>query len=392
MTTARRPEDLPVLDVLPALIAALDAGSNAVLVAPPGAGKTTAVAPALLDRPWAADRRILLLSPRRLAARAAAERMAARRGEPAGRTIGYRTRLDSKIGPATRIEVLTEGVFTNLIQRDPELAGVAAVLFDEVHERSLEGDFGLALALDAQGALRPDLRLVAMSATLDGAKYSRLLAGPVIEAQGRMFPVTHRYLGRTTGERLEDAMARAIGQALREEEGSLLVFLPGAAEIERTAERLMPPAGVEVHKLYGALEGSVQRAAIEPPPPGRRKIVLATSIAETSLTIDGVRVVIDSGVARRPRYERATGLTRLVTERASQAAVTQRAGRAGRTAPGVAWRLWTEGETRGFPPFDPPEILESDLTGLVLDLAIWGVGDPGQLSWLDPPPAAAVAE
>ncbi|MFC3713973.1 ATP-dependent helicase HrpB [Sphingoaurantiacus capsulatus] len=384
--------DLPVLYVLPELIAALDAGRNAVLVAPPGAGKTTAVAPALLDRPWAEGQRILLLSPRRLAARAAAERMASLRGEPAGRTIGYRTRLDSKISAATRVEVLTEGVFTNLIQRDPELAGVAAVLFDEVHERSLEGDFGLALALDAQGALRPDLRIVAMSATLDGAKYARLLDGPVIEAQGRMYPVAHRYLGRRADERIEDAVARAIGQALREEEGSLLAFLPGAAEIERTAERLAPPADVEVHKLYGALDGSVQRAAIEPAPAGRRKVVLATSIAETSLTIDGVRVVIDSGLARRPRYERATGLTRLVTERASQAAVAQRAGRAGRTAPGVAWRLWEEGETRGLPPFDPPEILESDLTGLVLDLAIWGVADPGQLQWLDPPPAAAVAE
>ncbi len=384
--------DLPVLDVLPELIAALDEGSNAVLVAPPGAGKTTAVAPALLDRPWAADQRILLLSPRRLAARAAAERMASLRGEPAGRTIGYRTRLDSRVSAATRVEVLTEGVFTNLIQRDPELAGVAAVLFDEVHERSLEGDFGLALALDAQGALRPDLRLVAMSATLDGAKFAGLLGGPVIEAQGRMYPVAHRYLGRRPDERVEDAMARAIGQALREETGSLLAFLPGAAEIERTAERLSPPADIEVHKLYGALEGSVQRAAIEPPPPGRRKVVLATSIAETSLTIDGVRVVIDSGLARRPRYERSTGLTRLVTERASQAAVAQRAGRAGRTAPGVAWRLWEEGETRGLPPFDPPEILESDLTGLVLDLAIWGVADPAQLSWLDSPPVAAVAE
>lgn len=384
--------DLPVLDVLPDLVAALDAGANAVLVAPPGAGKTTAVAPALLDRPWVAGRRILLLSPRRLAARAAAERMASLRGEAAGKTIGYRTRLDSRVSAATRVEVLTEGVFTNLIQRDPELDGVAAVLFDEVHERSLEGDFGLALALDAQGALRPDLRLVAMSATLDGAKYAGLLGGPVIEAQGRMFPVDHRYLGRTPNERIEDAMARAIGQALREETGSLLAFLPGAAEIERTAERLRPPEGVEVHKLYGALEGSEQRAAIEPAPPGRRKVVLATSIAETSLTIDGVRVVIDSGLARRPRYERSTGLTRLVTERASQAAVAQRAGRAGRTAPGVAWRLWEAGETRGLPPFDPPEILESDLTGLVLDLAIWGVADPGQLKWLDPPPAAAVAE
>lgn len=384
--------DLPVLDVLPELIVALDAGANAVLVAPPGAGKTTAVAPALLDRPWAAGKRILLLSPRRLAARAAAERMASLRGEPAGRTIGYRTRLDSKVSRDTRVEVLTEGVFTNLIQSDPELPGVAAVLFDEVHERSLEGDFGLALALDAQGALRPGLRLVAMSATLDGAKYARLLEGPVIEAQGRMFPVTHRYLGRVPNERVEDSVARAVRQALQEETGSVLAFLPGAAEIERTAERLAVPADVEVHKLYGALDGSVQRAAIEPAPPGRRKVVLATSIAETSLTIDGVRVVVDSGLARRPRYERSTGLTRLVTERASQAAVAQRAGRAGRTAPGVAWRLWAEGETRGLPPFDPPEILESDLTGLVLDLAIWGVADPGQLKWLDIPPSSAVAE
>lgn len=384
--------DLPVLDVLPELIAALDEGRNAVLVAPPGAGKTTAVAPALLDRPWTAGKRILLLSPRRLAARAAAERMAALRGEAAGRTVGYRTRLDSRVSRDTRVEVLTEGVFTNLIQSDPELSGIAAVLFDEVHERSLEGDFGLALALDAQAALRPDLRLVAMSATLDGARYAGLLEAPVVEAQGRMYPVRHIYLGRAPHERIEDSVSRAIGQALREEEGSILAFLPGAAEIERTAERLVVPAGVEVHKLYGALDGSVQRAAIEPPPPGRRKVVLATSIAETSLTIDGVRIVVDSGLARRPRYERSTGLTRLVTERASQAAVTQRAGRAGRTAPGVAWRLWEEGETRGLAPFDPPEILESDLTGLVLDLAIWGVSDPGQLRWLDPPPSAAVAE
>lgn len=384
---------LPVEAVLPDLVAALDVQPNAVLVAPPGAGKTTAVAPALLDRPWATAKRILLLSPRRLAARAAAERMAALRRESVGRTIGYRTRLDSKVSRDTRVEVVTEGIFTRLIQDQPDLPGIAAVLFDEVHERSLEGDFGLALALDAQGALREDLRIVAMSATLDGARYAGLLGNaPVIEAEGRMFPVTHRYIGRDPRERIEDAMSRAVTQALREEEGSLLAFLPGAAEIERTAERLVVPGDVDVHRLYGALEGSVQRAAIEPAPPGRRKVVLATSIAETSITIDGVRVVIDSGLARRPRYERATGLTRLVTERASQAAVTQRAGRAGRTAPGVAWRLWEEAQTAGLPRFDPPEILESDLTGLVLDLAIWGVSDPASLRWLDPPPAAAVAE
>lgn len=385
--------DLPVLDVLPDLIAALDGAGQAVLVAPPGAGKTTAVAPALLDRPWAEGRRILLLSPRRLAARAAAERMADLAGEPVGRTIGYRTRLDSKVSAATRVEVITEGIFTRLIQDDPELSGIAAVLFDEVHERSLDGDLGLALALDARAALRPDLRLVAMSATLDGARYAALMGdAPVIEAQGRMYPITLRHLGRDPRERIEDAVARAVHGALREEEGSLLVFLPGAAEIERTAERLVLPADTELHRLYGALEGSVQRAAIAPAPPGRRKVVLATSIAETSLTIDGVRVVIDSGLARRPRYERATGLTRLVTERASQAAVTQRAGRAGRTAPGAAWRLWEEAQTGGLPRFDPPEMLESDLAGLLLDLAIWGVADPGTLRWLDPPPAPAIAE
>ncbi len=385
--------DLPVLNVLPQLIAALDVGPNAVLVAPPGAGKTTAVAPALLDRPWAAGKRILLLSPRRLAARAAAERMAGLAGEAVGRTIGYRTRMDSRVSAATRIEVITEGIFTRLIQDDPELTDIAAVLFDEVHERSLEGDLGMALVLDAQAGLRPDLRIVAMSATLDGGRYAELLGGaPLIEAQGRMFPVEHRYLGRDVGERTEEAMARAIRRALTEETGSILAFLPGAAEIERTFERLDPPADVDVHRLYGALEGSAQRAAIEPAMPGRRKVVLATSIAETSLTIDGVRVVVDSGLARRPRYERSTGLTRLVTERVSQAAATQRAGRAGRTAPGIALRLWSEGETRGLQPFDPPEILESDLTGLLLDLAIWGVADPATLRWLDPPPAAAVAE
>ena len=385
--------NLPVLAVLPDLLAALRAGSNAVLVAPPGAGKTTAVAPALLDQPWVAGKRILLLSPRRLAARAAAERMASQADEPVGRTIGYRTRMDSRVSAATRIEVITEGIFTRLIQDDPELSRIAAVLFDEVHERSLDGDLGMALALDAQSALRPDLRIVAMSATLDGGRYVDLLGGaPLIEAQGRMYPVEHRYIGRDTQERIEDAMARAIRRALADEAGSILAFLPGAAEIERTFERLDPPADTEVHRLYGALDGTAQRAAIEPAPPGRRKLVLATSIAETSLTIDGVRVVIDSGLARRPRYERATGLTRLVTERVSQAAATQRAGRAGRTAPGIAIRLWSEGETRGLHPFDPPEILESDLTGLLLDLAIWGVSDPASLCWLDLPPATAVAE
>jgi ATP-dependent helicase HrpB len=385
-------EPLPVEAVLPEVIAALDARETAVLVAPPGAGKTTMVAPALLGCPWAAGKRILLLSPRRLAARAAAERMAALRSEAVGQTIGYRTRMDSKVGPGTRVEVLTEGIFARMIIDDPELTGVAAVLFDEVHERNLEGDLGLALAIDARGALRPDLRLLAMSATLDGARYAALLDAPVIESAGRMFPVTPIYLGRDPRERIEDAMARAIHRALASEPGSILAFLPGSAEIERTADRLVLPADTDLHRLYGALEGSVQRAAIAPPPTGRRKVVLATSIAETSLTIDGVRVVIDSGLARRARYDRNTATTQLVTERAAQSAVTQRAGRAGRTATGVAWRLWEKAATAGLPPFDPPEMLQADLAGLVLDLRLWGVTNPASLAWLDPPPPVAVAE
>lgn len=358
-----------------------------MLVAPPGAGKTTAIAPALLGEPWC-DGQILLLSPRRLAARAAAERMAELAGEPVGRTIGYATRLDSKQSRDTRILVVTEGIFVNRIQSDPELAGVSAVLFDEVHERSLDSDFGLALALDAQGALRPDLRLVAMSATLDGGRFSALLHGaPVIESEGRSYPLDLRYLGRKGEERIEDAMAAAIRRALVEAEGGLLAFLPGVAEIDRVAERL---ADLPVLKLHGSLDSAEQRRAIAPS--ATRKIVLATSIAETSLTLDGVRIVVDSGLARRPRYDRAAGMTRLVTERASQASVTQRAGRAARQGPGVAYRLWEQAATAGLPPYDPPEILEADLSGLLLDCALWGVADPASLRWVDPPPAAAVSE
>ena len=386
---------LPVEDILPELRAALAANAPVALVAPPGAGKTTAVAPALLGEAWARSGRIILLSPRRLAARAAAERMAELAGENVGQSIGYRTRMDSRVSAATRIEVVTEGIFTRMLVADPELPGVAAVLFDEVHERSLESDVALALALEAREALRPDLRLVLMSATLDGAAYQAIVPGLVrIASEGRMFSVELRHIGRDASARIEDAMASAIRAALADEPGSVLAFLPGAAEIERTAERLEGrlPADVEVHRLYGARDGADQRAAIRPAPAGRRKVVLATSIAETSITIDGVRVVIDSGLARRPRHDRAVGLTRLVTERASQAAVTQRAGRAGRTAPGIAVRLWEAGETAGRLRFDPPEILESDLTGLVLECARWGVSDPGTLRWLDPPPRASVAE
>jgi ATP-dependent helicase HrpB len=386
---------LPVLAVLPQLQAALAGNHPVALVAPPGAGKTTAVPPALLGEEWAKRGKLILLSPRRLAARAAAERMAEQLGEAVGQTIGYRTRLDARTSAATRIEVVTEGIFARMLVSDPELAGVAGVLFDEVHERSLDSDFALALTLEARAALRPDLRLMLMSATLDVAGFAAIIPGLVqVESQGRMFPVDLRHIGRNSAERLEDAMVSAIRGALVSETGSILAFLPGVAEIERTAERLETrlPADIDLFRLHGAREASDQRAAITPPLPDRRKIVLATSIAETSITIDGVRVVVDSGLSRRPQLDRSVGLSRLVTVRSSQAAVTQRAGRAGRTAPGVAIRLWEAAETLGRVPYDPPEIMEADLAGLVLDCARWGVAEPATLPWRDPPPAAAVAE
>lgn len=386
---------LPVEAVLAEVLAALADNRAVALIAPPGAGKTTAVPPALLHAPWARAQRIILLQPRRLAARAAAERMADMLGEAVGQTIGYRTRLDSRISSATRIEVVTEGIFTRMLVADPELPGVAAVLFDEVHERSLDSDFALALTLEAREALRPDLRLLLMSATLDGSGFADIIPElRVIESLGRMFPVDLRHIGRRSEERLEDAMASAIRGALASEAGSILAFLPGVAEIERTAERLEPrlPADVDLFRLHGAREGADQRAAIAPAPPGRRKLVLATSIAETSITIDGVRVVVDSGLSRRPQLDRSVGLSRLVTVRSSQAAVTQRAGRAGRTAPGVAIRLWDAAETAGRAAFDPPEIIDADLAGLVLECARWGVAVPASLKWRDPPPAAAVAD
>ena len=386
--------ELPIFSVLPDLLAALAAGPNAVLVAPPGAGKTTTVAPALLAQPWCSGQ-VLLLSPRRLAARAAAERMAELAGESVGQTIGYSTRMDSKTSAATRVLVLTEGIFVNRIQADPELSGVSAVLFDEVHERSLDSDFGLALALEAQGAFRPDLRLLAMSATLDGARFAALMQGaPVIESEGRSHPLALRYLGRRGEQRIEDGMAQAIRTALRDEaQGDVLAFLPGVAEIARTAERLETlGSSIAVLPLHGTLTPVEQRAAIRRDPEGRRKVILATSIAETSLTIDGVRIVVDSGLARRARYDPLAATTRLVTERASQAAATQRAGRAARQGPGVAYRLWEEAATGGLPRFDPPEILDSDLAPLVLQCAAWGESDPARLNWLDPPPAPLLAE
>ncbi|MER9402716.1 ATP-dependent helicase HrpB [Mesorhizobium caraganae] len=394
MTTRPLPE-LPVSAVLPALSEALGAGNSAVLVAPPGAGKTTLVPLALLDTPWLGAGKIILLEPRRLAARAAARRMAELLGEEPGATVGYAMRMENRTSARTKILVVTEGVLARMILDDPELPGVSAVIFDEFHERSLDGDFGLALALDVQGALRPDLRLLVMSATLDGARVAKLLSGaPVIESAGRAFPVDIRYDERPAGVPVEDAMAKAIRSALAEESGSVLAFLPGQREIERTAERLQDrlSADTDIVPLYGQLDNRAQDAAIKPAPPGRRKVVLATSIAETSITIDGVRVVIDSGLSRLPRYEPASGLTRLETVRVSRASADQRAGRAGRTQPGVAIRLWRAEQTAALPAFTPPEILEADLSSLLLDCAAFGVADPASLSFLDPLPTPALNE
>jgi len=386
---------LPIHEALPELKAALARASAAVLVAPPGAGKTTVVPLELLAEPWVGSGKIIVLEPRRLAARAAAERMAQTLGEPVGQTVGFRVRMQSRISAATRIEVVTEGVFTRMILGDPELAGVACVIFDEFHERSLDADLGLALARDAQGLLREDLRILVMSATLDGAAVARLLTGaPVVESLGRAHPVVTHYLGRDDRLRLEDRVVRAVERALAEETGSVLVFLPGQGEIARTAERLAERARphVEIAPLYGALDPRDQDRAIAPAPQGKRKVVLATSIAETSLTIEGVRVVIDSGLARVPRFDPASGLTRLATVRVSRAAADQRRGRAGRTEPGVCYRLWDEAETRALPAYADPEILDADLSGLALDLARWGAKDASGLAFLDPPPAAAFAE
>ncbi|MFN7619005.1 MAG: ATP-dependent helicase HrpB [bacterium] len=387
---------LPIHAVIEPLKAALAAGNAAVLAAPPGAGKTTVVPLALLDAPWLAGGKLLVLEPRRLAARAAAERMAVTLGESTGETVGYRTRLQSRIGPNTRIEVITEGVFTRMILDDPGLEGVGGELFDEFHERSLDADLGLALARETQGLLREDLRLLVMSATLDIGGVSRLLDGaPVIEAEGRMFPVGTRYCGRNPVERIEDALTRAILLALGEENGSILVFLPGQGEIHRTAqrlaERLNDPA-VDVVPLYGALDRETQDRAIQAATVGRRKVVLATSVAETSLTIEGVRVVIDGGLSRVPRFEPSSGLTRLATVRVSRSSAEQRRGRAGRTEPGMCYRLWDEAETRGLVPHQRPEILEADLTGLALDLARWGTRSTEALALLDQPPAGAFTE
>ncbi|MCJ2123229.1 ATP-dependent helicase HrpB [Methylobacterium sp. J-077] len=386
---------LPIEAALPELRSALAARNAAVLVAPPGAGKTTRVPLDLLDAPWLGGQKIILLEPRRLAARAAAARMAQTLGEPVGGTVGLRVRLGSKISARTRIEVVTEGVFTRMVLDDPELAGIGAVLFDEFHERSLDADLGLAFACDAQGGLREDLRILVMSATLDGARVARLLGdAPVIASEGRAFPVETRYAERDPNRRIEESVAEVTLRALRADPGSVLVFLPGQAEIRRTHDLLADKVGPEVQlaPLYGALTPAEQDRAVAPAPAGTRKVVLATSIAETSLTIEGVRIVVDSGLARVPVYEPGLGLTRLVTARASRASVDQRRGRAGRTEPGLCWRLWSEGGTSALEPFTRPEILSADLAGLLLDCAAWGVTDPRRLAFLDPPPAAALTE
>ena len=388
---------LPIDSALPDLAAALSGSNAAVLVAPPGAGKTTRVPLALLGEAWVTNRKILLIEPRRLAARAAATRMASTLGEQVGDTVGLRVRFGSRVSKRTRIEVVTEGVFTRLIVDDTSLEGVAAVLFDEFHERSLDADLGLALARDAQQGLREDLKLLVMSATLDGTRVAALLAdAPVVESEGRAYPVETRYLGRDSRIPIERQVADAVERALRAESGSLLVFLPGAGEIRRAEallkERVTDPA-IDVVALFGALDTREQDLAISPSLPGRRKVVLATSIAETSITIEGVRVVVDCGLSRVPRYEPDVGLTRLETVRVSRAAADQRRGRAGRTEAGICYRLWDEPQTGSLEPYTRPEILSADLSSFVLDLAQWGAAaDPAKLAFLDPPPRAALIE
>ncbi|MTJ82867.1 MAG: ATP-dependent helicase HrpB [Telmatospirillum sp.] len=385
---------LPIVPVLPELLAALGDHRNAVLEAPPGAGKTTLVPLALLDAPWLRGRRIVMLEPRRLAARAAARRMADLLGDEVGGRVGYRIRQDSRVGPDTRIEVVTEGILTRMIQDDPGLEGIGAVLFDEFHERSLNADLGLALCLETQTGLREDLRLLVMSATLNGVEVGRLLGdAPVVTSRGRSFPVDIRWQDRPAPDRFEDAVAQTVLRALAEEPaGDILVFLPGQGEIRRVESRLADRLDdVIVAPLYGDLSQGDQDSALRPAP-GRRKVVLATAIAETSLTIEGVRVVVDGGRMRVPRFDPNGGMTRLVTLPVSKASAEQRRGRAGRLGPGVCYRLWSEADHRALPAFTSPEIMDADLAPLMLELARWGVSDPGTLTWLDPPPAAACTQ
>jgi ATP-dependent helicase HrpB len=400
------PTALPIDAVLPELRAALAAHRSAVLQAPPGAGKSTRVPLALLEEPWARGKRLIMLEPRRLAARAVAQRMAQTLGEEAGKTVGYRMRMDTRVSRATRIEVVTEGVLTRMLQSDPALEGVALVIFDEFHERSLQADLGLALVLDARENVAPELKLLVMSATLDGAGVARLLGdAPVVTAQGRVFPVASRFVGKgapllpdpvAPGPRdaLERSIAQIVQRALQEEEGDVLVFLPGAREIRRVQsllEAAQRDGPVKIFPLFGDLAAGDQDAALRPRRDGTRKIVLATNIAETSLTIEGVRVVVDSGLVRRAMFDPATGMSRLETQRISRASAEQRQGRAGRLSPGVCYRAWSEGAHAGLAAFTPPEIIAADLAPLALELASWGVRDVNSLRWLDPPPAAMLS-
>ena len=387
---------LPIEPLLPALVGTLGESRCAVLQAPPGAGKSTLVPLALLEADWLGEARVLMLEPRRLAARAIATRMASLLGEPVGGRVGYRTRLDTRASSATRLTVVTEGVLTRMLQSDPALEGTGLVIFDEFHERSLQADLGLALCLDLRAHLRDDLRLLVMSATIDTAAVAALLGGaPVLSSEGHAFPIETRHLPRPDARSLAAATARAVRMALEHDQGDVLVFLPGAAEIRRVERQLQDdglPQRVSVHALFGDLAAGQQDAALAPAAAGHRKVVLATSIAETSLTIEGVRAVIDAGLARSARFDPVTGMSGLVTTRVSRAAADQRRGRAGRTAPGTCYRLWPGHETVGLEPAAAPEITSADLAPLALDLAAWGVSDPATLSFLDPPPAAHLAQ
>jgi ATP-dependent helicase HrpB len=384
---------LPIDAVLPALRDALARGTSAVLLAPPGTGKTTRVPLALLSDPWLAGQRIVLLEPRRLAARAAARHMAALVGGTPGGLVGYRIRHESVVGPETRVEVVTEGVLTRMLQSDPSLEGVGLVIFDEFHERSIHADLGLALALHSRALIREDLRILVMSATLEGGPVAALLGGaPILTGEGRAFPVELRYRPRRRAERVEAQVAAVVREAVESGPGDVLVFLPGAGEIRRTLGLLEGTVSAGLVPLHANLTGEEQDRAIRPSPPGRRKVVLATSIAETSLTIEGVRIVVDSGLSRVPRYSPRVGLTRLVTVRVSRSSADQRQGRAGRLAPGVCYRLWSPEEEVGFLSKGVPEILESDLAPLALELAAAGIRDPSDLALLDLPPAGALSE
>jgi ATP-dependent helicase HrpB len=383
---------LPIESALPALKAALAGAPSAVLVAEPGAGKTTRVPLALVHEPWLAGKSIVMLEPRRLAARAAARYMAAQMGESVGESVGYTVRLDRKVSATTRVEVVTEGILTRRLQADPALEGVGLLIFDEFHERNLDGDLALALALDVQADLRDDLKILVMSATLDVDRLSAYLGNaPTITSPGRSFPVATRYGERAQQRTIVQDTARAIRRALKEADGSVLAFLPGEGEIRRAADELQG-AGADIMPLYGAMSFADQDRAIRPAALGKRKIVLATTIAETSLTIEGIGIVVDTGYKRRPRFDPGSGMTSLATERVSVASADQRRGRAGRLGPGVCYRLWPEEENRALIPFDPPEIFSADLAPLVLELAAWGIADPAKLRWLDPPPAAAFAQ